>query len=141
METGIIQNNTKPKKIRYIIVIVIIIIAGFLFYKFFNTTSYQQVSMDLTSFKEMCLSTQGEYNQGVIFGAGAVPYINCGYKKASDAGRLCKTEKQKNSCFLCTYKASCYLAAGDFGPEHCSCGSYKILKSLSANNITLDDIK
>jgi len=131
-------------KIRFWLIIILIIgvIASlyFLIPSLFNFSSPVEVttttvSMSLDDFKEMCEETNGEYNDMVSYGIGPVRSIFCGYNKATDAGRLCKTEKQINSCSSCAYGSYCYLAAGDFGPEHCSCFSYKLVKQLSADNI------
>lgn len=88
-------------------------------------------------FKLSCINRGGEYNKESIFygiGPVTVPAF-CGFNKSSDAKRLCYSEDTKdnklnNDCNLCTYKAGCGLAAGDFGPEKCYCGSYSKIESL-----------
>ncbi len=129
------------KTIIVCVALVAVIILGIYFYQpaFFqklhkSKTSSTTVSMTLDNFKRMCITSNGEYKDEVFFGIGPVRFIYCGYNKASDADRLCESENQINSCISCTYGASCGPAAGDFGPTHCSCNSYKTVTHLSSEN-------
>jgi len=87
------------------------------------------------AFRSSCESRGGIYNEpSIFFGVGPVQIPSyCGFEKASDGGRLCssqlKKEKLLGDCSLCTYRATCRLAAGDFGPEHCSCAHYAEIES------------
>jgi hypothetical protein len=129
------------KKTIIIVLIALVIIVGLFFLKpsFFNflqqKISSETVSMSLEDFKKMCSDTNGEYKDEIFFGAVADRRITCGYNKASDADQLCKSENKMDSCVFCKYGSSCGPAAGDFGPEHCRCLSYKSIKYLSAKDI------
>jgi len=128
------------KKILIIVFVLIIIVFGLYFlnpslFDFLHQkTTFETVSMSVNDFKKMCNETGGEYKDLIFVGAGQTRNITCGYDKASDADRLCKSEDKANSCVFCKYGAACGLAAGDFGPEHCRCKNYKTIKYLSAES-------